>query len=274
MRPVHRVSSLKADDGAPLALGEGGSRLCGRQAILREVIVPRERQHTHRPTEQHVTLSVNRREPRVHLVVSPIHLTALEPLVVPKLLLDLHDSEHAAGLVRKCDLAPLVYAVLLFGCDSQRDWHRPGKTRGQVHIADHSTVVPLSHEAVERAVAADGEQFEVRERSGREPDNEKRGSVLAEGIGLRAADEQVDKRAAVGFVRFCRGRFVQRFGPSGERDAPAGAPPYPGSWLLVPASYWCSPHSLYSGFSHHQRPARMSSPGLMARVHGAQPMLG
>ena len=36
----------------------------------------------------------------------------------------------------------------------------------------------------------------------------------------------------------------------------------------------CSPHSLCSGCSHHQRPARTSSPGATARVHGAQPMLG
>ena len=36
----------------------------------------------------------------------------------------------------------------------------------------------------------------------------------------------------------------------------------------------CSPHSLCSGFSHHQRPARMSSPGSTARVQAAQPMLG
>ena len=35
----------------------------------------------------------------------------------------------------------------------------------------------------------------------------------------------------------------------------------------------CSPHSLCSGFSHHQRPARTSSPGSIARVQGAQPML-
>ena len=33
------------------------------------------------------------------------------------------------------------------------------------------------------------------------------------------------------------------------------------------------PHSLTSLSSHHQRPARMSSPGVIARVHGAQPML-
>jgi hypothetical protein len=35
----------------------------------------------------------------------------------------------------------------------------------------------------------------------------------------------------------------------------------------------CSPHSLVSEFSHHQRPARGSSPGFTARVQGAQPML-
>ena len=36
----------------------------------------------------------------------------------------------------------------------------------------------------------------------------------------------------------------------------------------------CSPHSFVSRDSHHQRPARLSSPGRIARVQGSQPMLG
>ena len=36
----------------------------------------------------------------------------------------------------------------------------------------------------------------------------------------------------------------------------------------------CKPHSFESRDSHHQRPARLSSPGRIARVHGSQPMLG
>ena len=37
----------------------------------------------------------------------------------------------------------------------------------------------------------------------------------------------------------------------------------------------CIPHSFASGsVSHHHLPARSSSPGLIARVHGAHPMLG
>ncbi len=36
----------------------------------------------------------------------------------------------------------------------------------------------------------------------------------------------------------------------------------------------CRPHSRCSGCSHHQRPARGSSPGSTARVQGAQPMDG
>ena len=36
----------------------------------------------------------------------------------------------------------------------------------------------------------------------------------------------------------------------------------------------CRPHSLSDSSSHHQRPARKSSPTAMARVQGAQPMLG
>ena len=36
----------------------------------------------------------------------------------------------------------------------------------------------------------------------------------------------------------------------------------------------CSPHSRDTDSSHHQRPARCGSPGWIARVQGAQPMLG
>ena len=36
----------------------------------------------------------------------------------------------------------------------------------------------------------------------------------------------------------------------------------------------CMPHSLGAFVSHHQRPARSSSPSPIARVQGAQPMLG
>lgn len=35
----------------------------------------------------------------------------------------------------------------------------------------------------------------------------------------------------------------------------------------------CSPHSFFPSCSHHQRPARISSPGLVGRVQQAQPML-
>src|SRR5215208_5728266 len=46
--------------------------------------------------------------------------------------------------------------------------------------------------------------------------------------------------------------------------------------------YWClffdgskwSPHSFCAALSHHHLPARGSSPGFIALVHGSQPMLG
>jgi hypothetical protein len=44
--------------------------------------------------------------------------------------------------------------------------------------------------------------------------------------------------------------------------------------VFVPSSYteqWM-PHSLSVSSSHHQRPARSDSPGITARVHGAQPI--
>ena len=43
--------------------------------------------------------------------------------------------------------------------------------------------------------------------------------------------------------------------------------------LLVGADTW-SPHSLALSFSHHQRPARESSPGVIARVHGVATAAG
>jgi hypothetical protein len=43
---------------------------------------------------------------------------------------------------------------------------------------------------------------------------------------------------------------------------------------LLQLSYFvCNPHSFLLLSSHHQRPARKSSPSRMARVQGAQPML-
>ena len=39
-----------------------------------------------------------------------------------------------------------------------------------------------------------------------------------------------------------------------------------------PSSPICKPHSLWLSCSHHQRPARSSSPSVIARVHGAQPI--
>src|SRR5215813_7085927 len=38
--------------------------------------------------------------------------------------------------------------------------------------------------------------------------------------------------------------------------------------------FTCNPHSFAPVSSHHQRPARNSCPGSIARVQGAQPMLG
>ena len=45
--------------------------------------------------------------------------------------------------------------------------------------------------------------------------------------------------------------------------------------LALSCGLTCKPHSfVVSLLSHHQRPARKSSPRLIARVQGAQPMLG
>ena len=39
------------------------------------------------------------------------------------------------------------------------------------------------------------------------------------------------------------------------------------------SSFQCSPHSFFSSFSHHQRPARISSPSFIGRVIGWSPIL-
>ena len=66
--------------------------------------------------------------------------------------------------------------------------------------------------------------------------------------------------------------------PRGRRAGSRGRPqPLAVASAALPgilAARSCSPHSRCSGSSHHQRPARQSSPSATARVHGAQPMLG
>ncbi|CAJ8070233.1 Uncharacterised protein [Burkholderia pseudomallei] len=57
---------------------------------------------------------------------------------------------------------------------------------------------------------------------------------------------------------------------AGPGQAQADSAPSAGTGVIV----MCSPHSFVSRDSHHQRPARLSSPGRIARVHGSQPMLG
>jgi len=47
-----------------------------------------------------------------------------------------------------------------------------------------------------------------------------------------------------------------------------------GVHALVSSCLTCKPHSFALSSSHHQRPERKSSPRLMARVQGSQPMLG
>lgn len=62
-------------------------------------------------------------------------------------------------------------------------------------------------------------------------------------------------------VLVARGLEPMRLGASVHAGAPS-------------VVFTCRPHSLRLLVSHHQRPARKSSPRLMARVQGAQPTLG
>jgi hypothetical protein len=73
-----------------------------------------------------------------------------------------------------------------------------------VHVVYHGAVVGLRHEAVERAVAADGEQLDIGERASVEADRRERGRTLAERIGLSTRRVKIDERAAVGFIGLCR----------------------------------------------------------------------
>ncbi|OQC14426.1 MAG: hypothetical protein BWX79_00880 [Alphaproteobacteria bacterium ADurb.Bin100] len=94
---------------------------------------------------------------------------------------------------------------------------------------------------------------------------EARGHLAQDEDGLLFERVQVGVAQVVGVRRLGRegrGRFKQLgFGTGVHAGAPS----------LV---FTCNPHSLAASSSHHQRPARKSSPRLMARVQGAQPMLG
>ncbi|MND06922.1 hypothetical protein D3C83_286020 [compost metagenome] len=58
---------------------------------------------------------------------------------------------------------------------------------------------------------------------------------------------------------------------SGRGGAEEVAPIVLLSWAKLTVQWM--PHSFGTFASHHQRPARMSSPGPVGRVQGAQPML-
>ncbi len=66
--------------------------------------------------------------------------------------------------------------------------------------------------------------------------------------------------------------MAERTGRKRAHPNTSGAPGLPGPRRRTPSSPTCRPHSFLSSCSHHQRPARSSSPGFTARVQGAQPM--
>ena len=197
---VDGVARLEADDRAPAALGEGGARLGGGEAVLGEVPVVGKAQGLDGAAEHEVAGGVERGDARVGLVGGAVDLLGEAGLVAPVDLLDVDDAEGESLLVAQVGAdarRQLAGAGLGHG---QGDGHGPGEPVRQRHVLDDGVVVGLAHEAGEGAEAAVGKELEVGQVPGVELDRGEVRDLPTECHVLFVTDEEVDEGTAVRFA--------------------------------------------------------------------------
>ena len=193
---------------------------------------------------------------------------------------------------KRCDSIVSISVTLWWPLRDSSGVPRRTVPRGDriVEVGDHEALAELADEAVAELdhLGKVVPGVDVKERE-RQPGTTLSGEAeslarqVKDDAGVLAAGEQ-QRRALE-----CGGRFAQDedrlFLERVELgDVDLGQQPVDGSRCVhacvSTASVWssgepatCSPHS-FTPCSHHQRPARASSPRLTARVQGAQPMLG
>ena len=144
MRPVDRVARLEADDGPPAALVELRARVGGRQPVVEEVVVRRERDRLERAGDAAIARLVERLHARVLEVLGLVHGLRLLRAVALEDLGDAEDRERLAPLGRRerhgARTAETVRAVLV---DRQRHGDRPREAVLQVHRLEDRVVVGL-----------------------------------------------------------------------------------------------------------------------------------
>ena len=79
---MHGVAGLKADNGAPATLLEGGSGLGRGEPVRGIVIVGRQVDDPHGPAQQHLTLAVDRGHAGMSILLRAVHRLRFAPLVV------------------------------------------------------------------------------------------------------------------------------------------------------------------------------------------------
>src|SRR5438270_1963487 len=180
---------------------------------------------------------------------------------------DGHDERAGAARLHRHALERLAFERL------ERRGHL-ARTVGKLAAAGQTPVGLqrglLTLGAVHRADAAGGEA-ELDQRF------ERLRLVLAELALLDGSDEVGEPAATLPVVHVGEHRLrlaerdLGRF--SGQRDHACFPTVACSSCSNPPCSIeQCMPHSFGAFFSHHQRPARSSSPASVARVHGAQPI--
>ena len=75
----------------------------------------RQFKNPNRAAEKHIALCVDRRYARVRFVLGAIHLARFEAFLTAELLLNLHDRQHAAVLVREHNLGALSDRISIRG---------------------------------------------------------------------------------------------------------------------------------------------------------------
>ena len=197
--------------------------------------------------EQHV--GVLRQRPRErHALLHPAReLVRTSPLEAAQV----HALEQVVRLPPP--LGALLHAAQLQG---QLDVLRRRQPREKRSFLEHQRHATLNLEPAARRRFQAGEHVQQRAfaRAGRTDDADELARLQVEGHVLQRHEVAIGVRECLAQALYCDRAAAHRAG------------------IGLLSGVQCRPHSFTAPSSHHQRPARSSSPGPVARVHGAHPM--
>src|SRR3989338_8194604 len=104
------------------------------------------------------------------LLVGLIDVPRFLFLVIPELLFERENAYGLSGRIQQGHVFALFELACFLSRYGQGDGKGPQRTGRETHPVNYAFVIPLSHEAFERAASAHGQELEIRERAGIESD--------------------------------------------------------------------------------------------------------